>query len=783
MRKSTTVDHPVRVLIVEDVSSDAELVERELRRGGLAFESRVVATEAAYLRELEAFAPDVVLSDYTLPGFGGLEALRLLLERRPEVPLVVVTGSINEETAAECIKRGAVDYVIKEHLVRLPTAVRSALEGARLQKEAESARERQAREHALLQAVLDSTGTVLVAVDREMRYLMFNRRYAEKLRELYGTEPAVGGTALDSFPPGPERDTIVECVERTLSGESVAAWPLRVPEGDSHRAFVVTLSPLRAEDGAVSGAVAVAQDRTESLRDETRLRQLVQTVDQSPASIVITDTEGRIEYVNPAFERITGFAAAEAIGQNTRILKSGRMGVELYRDLWETIRSGREWRGELQNRKKNGDLYWEQASIAPVRDARGRITHFIATKEDITDRKEAHELLRERDLQLAGARKMEAVGRLAGGVAHDFNNLLSVIHGQAERLLAASDPGAPGRDRVQQILWSAERAATLTRQLLAFSRRQVLEPRVLRLDRVVEEARDMVGRVIGEDIELVVGVPRELGHVRADPGQVVQILLNLAVNARDAMPRGGSLTVEFADVTLDERHAASHRPMTPGRYVMMAVTDTGTGMDTKTLSRLFEPFFTTKPAGRGTGLGLATVYGIVKQSGGFIWAYSEPERGTTFKVYLPRVDAPLDAATAAAKTPLPEPTRRGARILLVEDDAGVRDLVAEILLARGYAVEVAAHPREALELVERSPGRLDLLLTDVIMPGMSGRDLARALLERQPDLRVLYVSGYAGEAVTRVGGLEPGQRFLQKPFSERDLLRHVAEALREGANS
>ena len=773
---------PTRVLIVEDVPSDAELVERELRRSGLVFESRVVEDEEAFLGALAGFGPDVVLSDYSLPRFSGLDALRLLLERQPHLPLVMVTGSINEETAVECIKSGAADYVIKEHLGRLGTAVRSAIERGRLLAEAEAAKERQAREYALLQTVLDSTGTILVAVDHSLRYLTFNRSYAQNLESAYRTSPVVGGALFDSFPPGPERDRIVESLRRSLGGESLTVERFRMPEGDAARYFTVAFNPLRTRDGTVIGAVAVAQDRTERVRDEARLRQLVQAVDQSPASIIITDTQGRIEYVNSAFERITGYASAEAVGENTRLLKSGKMSPEFYRELWETILSGREWRGELQNRNKSGELYWELASIAPVRDEKGHVTHFVATKEDVTERKRAEELLRQRELQLAAARKMEAVGRLAGGVAHDFNNLLSVIRGHAERLLAEAGADAPGRSRLEQILWSAGRAATLTRQLLAFSRRQVLEPKVLRLDAVAREARDMLARMVGEHVELAVVSPDELGHVRADAGQVVQILLNLAVNARDAMPRGGRVGVELADVDVDPGFAAAHRPMTPGRYVLMAVSDTGAGMDKTTLSRVFEPFFTTKPEGQGAGLGLATVYGIVKQSGGFIWVDSEPGHGATFKIYLPRVDAPVEAhPPAAAARPRPGPP--GSRILLVEDDAGVRDLMAELLVSEGYAVQVAANPKEAIALFEGSAERTDLLLTDVIMPGMSGRDLARALLERQPDLRVLYVSGYAGEAVTRVGGLDPGQRFLQKPFSEADLLRQVLEALSEPAGA
>ena len=507
---------------------------------------------------------------------------------------------------------------------------------------------------------------------------------------------------------------------------------------------------------------------------EERLRQLLRAVEQSPVSIVITDAAGAIQYVNPHFEQVTGYSASEAVGQNPRILKSGEMPDSVYRELWETITSGREWRGELLNRAKDGRLFWETASISAVRDAQGRITNFVGVKEDISERKDAEAALKLADQHLAQVQKMEAIGRLAGGVAHDFNNLLSVILGHGERLAKNLEPGDPRRERVDQILWSAGRAAELTRHLLAFSRLQVLEPKVVRLDAVAADAQEMLERVIGEDVDLHVAPPATLGHVRADPGQIVQVLLNLVVNARDAMPRGGRLTVEFADADLDERYAAAHPPCRPGRFVMMAVSDTGHGIDTETQKRVFEPFFTTKPEGLGTGLGLSTAYGIVKQSGGFIWAYSEVGVGSTFKVYLPRVE---EAETAAGPPPAALPrSGAGGRILLVEDDESVRGLVADLLQEAGYSVLSSGHPAAALALAA-AVGSLDLLVTDVIMPGMSGRDLARRLEAERPGLRVLYVSGYAGEALTRHGGIERGEHFLSKPFSERGLLDAVAAAL------
>jgi PAS domain S-box-containing protein len=778
---------PVRILIVEDEPVDAELVTRTLRTAGLAIETSCVEEEADFVLALDSFEPDLIVSDYRLPRFDGMAVLRLAQARRPGTPVIIVTGSINEETAVECLKAGAADYVIKEHLGRLGTAVRSTLdrlhfaaENRRVEAERLCAQEALAGQYALLRAVIDNSDALVFAVDCDLRYLAFNRAHAEQVSREYGVEIAVGmpiARAVDD-PEGGE--AITGHLRRALGGLGFSLEIGGGPHARTHR-LSLSLNPIRTAEGKVTGVVAVAQDVTHLRRQEERLRQLYRAVEQSPVSIVITDASGCIQYVNPRFEEVSGFSAAEAIGRNPRLVKSGRMPAATYEELWGAISSGGEWSGELLNRRKDGGLFWEWASISAVRNAAGRIQNYVAVKEDITERRRAAEVLKQTEQQLVLAQKMEAIGRLAGGVAHDFNNLLSVISGHGERLLDELGPEHPNRGRVEQVLWSAGKAAQLTRQLLAFSRRQVLEPRVVRLDAVVSDARQMLERVIGEDIDLAVAVSEKLGSVRADPGQMVQVLLNLAVNARDAMPQGGRLTIEFADVDLDARYASSHPPFVPGPYVMLAVTDTGLGMDAETQRRIFEPFFTTKPEGQGTGLGLSTVYGIVKQSGGFVWVYSEPRIGTSFKVYLPRVgepalpEAPGEAPDAPARTAA-HPAR--GRVLLAEDDAGVRGLMKDILEGQGHLVLSAEHPMQALELASGSEP-VDVLVTDVIMPGMSGRELARRLQARQPGVRVLFVSGYAGEALARHGGIARGERFLQKPFSERALLDSVAAAIED----
>jgi PAS domain S-box-containing protein len=408
-------------------------------------------------------------------------------------------------------------------------------------------------------------------------------------------------------------------------------------------------------------------------------------------------------------------------------------------------------------------------------DESGTPIRMAGTVQDITDRKRTEQALREREEQLRQAHKIEAVGRLAGGVAHDFNNLLNVIMGYGELLLRDLSPGTQARARLDQILRAADRAAALTRQLLAFSRRQVLQPRLLDLDVVVLDTESMLRRLIGEDIEVVTVAGAGLGQVKADPGQVEQVLMNLAVNARDAMPRGGRMTIATARADLAQDDPRRPAWLPAGPYVMLTVSDTGMGMDAETLAHLFEPFFTTKEQGKGTGLGLATVYGIVKQSGGYVQVESEVGRGSTFRVYLPRVDERSAEPEAA---PPGEPSPRGSEtVLAVEDETALLDFVRELLRESGYAVIEARTVEEAVRACENHPGAIDLLLTDVVMPGMSGPQLAARLAPVRPQMKVLYMSGYTDDALGLRGVLDSGVALLQKPFTAEALTRKIREVL------
>jgi len=543
---------------------------------------------------------------------------------------------------------------------------------------------------------------------------------------------------------------------------------IRRPDGN-WRWLQACSRPRRRQDGQVVWDGA-AIDITERRQTEMQLRKLSTAVEQSPAVVLITDLAGNIEYVNPEFTRVTGYSREEVLGENPRILKSAETPDEVYRDLWQTITAGGEWRGVFHNRRKDGTLFWERASISPVRDAAGVITHFIAVKEDITAQKSLEE-------QLQQAQKMELIGRLAGGVAHDFNNMLMVIRGHTELAMEQTGPDSPLYQDLQEIRRATKRSEDLTRQLLAFARKQTVSPVVLNLNDTLAGMLKMLQRLLGEDIELHWLPGGELWNVKIDPSQIDQLLANLAVNARDAIAGNGKLSIETANVALDEHYCAGRQECVPGHYVLLAVSDTGCGMSREVLSHIFEPFFTTKEEGKGTGLGLATVYGIVKQNNGFINVYSEPGQGTTFKIYLPRYVT--QAAAATAEIPADTPLRGTETVLIVEDEKAILELSRRILERLGYRVLTAGTPEEALIRAREYAGPIHLLLTDVVMPQMNGKELAKRLKDIIPGLKCLFMSGYTANAIARHGILDEGISFLQKPFSAQDAAVKVRKVLEQ----
>ena len=479
---------------------------------------------------------------------------------------------------------------------------------------------------------------------------------------------------------------------------------------------------------------------------EDQLRKLSRAVEQSADLVVITDREGNIEYTNPAFELLTGYSREEVLGRRPNLLKSGQQDSAFYKSLWETILSGNIFRGVLANKKKDGDLFYAEKTIAPVRDASGKITHFISSDRDITER-------RGLEAQLLQAQKMDAVGQLAGGVAHDFNNLLMVISSYAELSLDSLTPEHPLHQKLSEILKASQRAADLTRQLLAFSRKQIQALQSLNVNTMLEELGRMLPRLIGEHIQVVLSPGQNLSLIHADPVQIEQIIINLATNARDAMPEGGKLIIETSNIHLDEAYV-HQRPMVPaGDYVLLTVSDSGKGIALEDLPHIFEPFFTTKKKGEGTGLGLATVYGIIKQSGGFIWVYSEPGLGTTFRIYLPRLRTLPDKRPEVSRS-REEAPRGSETLLFVEDEDAVRLPACEFLRACGYHVLEARNGKDAIDVAHQYAGNIHLMVTDVVMPHMGGGPAALELSTRRPGLKVLYLSGYANPTLLHHGNTE-----------------------------
>ena len=632
----------VRVLMVEDTDSDAALILRELERLKPRPEIQQVKTQAAFEVALAGFAPHVILCDHNIPGFGGPEALALAQRALPDVPFILVTGSLDEETAVAYLKAGATDYILKDRLVRLGPAVLDALTRA-------AQRQALRRHERLLHQIIDANPSLIFVKNWDGRFVLVNQATAD----IYGTtvDQLIGKTDADFNP----------------NAEEVAHF----------------------------------------LRDDREVM-----ASRKPKLV----PEERV--TNPQTKR-------------TR---------------------------------------WFQTIKVPMRMPGEDSPTMLGVATEITERKQLEE-------QLLQSQKMEAIGQLAGGVAHDFNNILTAIVGYTDLLSAEFSENDRKLEDLEEIRKAARRAAALTRQLLSFSRKQVLEPRIIDVNAVVMNLDKMLRSLMSENIELTAHLSGDLAAARVDPNQLEQVIMNLAINARDAMPDGGTLTIETGNATLDEDYAAKHVSAIPGDYVMLAVTDTGCGMTEETQARIFEPFFTTKPAGRGTGLGLSTVYGIIKQSGGNIWLYSEPGKGSTFKVYLPAVDSlPENIGQVAPAESL---ARGGGTVLVVEDDDQLRRLAHRALANNGFEVLEADRGRTALDVARRHKGVIDLLLTDVVMPDTNGRKLAETLRAARPGLRVLYMSGYPDRAIVANGMLGPGDAYVAKPFTTEAITRKVREVLEE----
>ncbi len=741
---------PLRIVFVEDVAADAELAAAELRRAGLSFESRRVETRADFVAALGEYRPTLVLSDYTLPGFNGMEALAITLDQAPETPFILLTGSTNEETAVACIKAGAWDYILKDRLSRLPLAVHGALDLARTRGMERAAREALERSEARQRAFFDASADGVFVKDAALRTVMANAAYGAML-----------GRALAEVLGHDDFELMPEAMAQACRGSDIEALrngAAQVAERSADgRIFESRKFPVPLPDGSM-GIGGYIHDVTERTRAEEALRESEEryrlVLANSLDAHLLTSPDGAVQSANAAACAMFGRSEAE-------ICRLGRAGVidtsdpRLAAALVDRVERGR-FRGELTGLRADGTTFPIEVSSSVFCDASGELHTSMAIR-DLTQRVAL-------EAQLRQAQKMEAIGSLAGGVAHDFNNVLQAMLSHIQLLRAFSSDPARTAAAAAELEQQVKRGAALTRQLLLFSRRETMRPEALDLNEAVRTSAQLLQRLVREDINFRLELADGQLAVRADRGQLDQVLMNLVVNAADAMPDGGVLRVGTG-------RSADGSPW-------VSVSDTGCGIPEAIRERVFEPFFTTKGPGKGTGIGLSVVRGIVEQHGGAIDLESGVGRGTTVRITLRAVDAAAVPAGGPPSGDKPLPRGRGERVLIVEDEQGAREGLAEILTSLGYTVFAAASGEDA-EAVPAEPP-FDLLLTDLMLPGMAGPELAAEMVGCWPRLRVILMSGYTEDEAVKGRIAAKLVRFLQKPFTMVALAHEVRAALDDG---
>jgi PAS domain S-box-containing protein len=886
----------LRVLYLEDSPRDIEIIRELLIDAGYDLSVDSTEEKKEFTSLLHRNTYDIILSDFKLPGFDAFEALRISSEICPDVPFICVSGSIGEEIAIELIKQGAVDYVLKDRLIRLPLAIKRAIDeakGKKIQHHAETALRESEEKH---RAIIEMTNTGFVILDREGKVLEANAEYVRLSGHRNFQE--IAGRSVLEWTAEEERERnaqeVAKCFEQGFvrNLEIAYVWP------NGTRISVEINATMVEEDGK-QRILTICRDITERKLTEMALRESEEhyrsLTEHSPVGILATDKNGRISYENPAMRKILGIPAGET---------SRAMGTELT-EMPNIIEAGiaEKIKGVLQGNAFNNvtfpftSIYGRQTLLTidglPIKDTHGQLSGCLFILQDITDRRRAEELLREseelyrklitaipdiiirtdlegnivfvnetgipalgypnterivgknifslisekdkmraqentrkmldeylgaqeytlisdngrsadcevngdvlrqnngtpfgmvyivRDLtekkklqaQFLQSQKMEAIGRLAGGVAHDNNNMIGVILGYASLLEKDIPTTDPAVSKVKSIIAAAERSANLTNQLLAFSRQQIIAPVVVRINDELNSLQRMLESLVGEDIKLLMHPMEALWNIRIDPTQFTQIVTNLATNARDAIANTGTITIETMNVKMSEPKATPLGDIASGEYVVLSFSDSGSGMDAATIAQIFEPFFTTKPKGKGTGLGLSTVFGIIKQNNGFINVCSSVDRGTTFTIYFPRC---IDESCTLTEKNDQMDLSGTETILVVEDAEELLMLTKRTLEARGYRVLSALAPSEALALCEMHGEGIDLLITDVVLPGMNGRELKECLDAKYPSLQTLFTSGYTSDIVATRGVLEEGVHFLQKPYTPTILLKKVRQII------
>ena len=882
---SATAGSPeaIRLLLIEDNPADVRLIVHALRQAGFSPEWTRVDNEAELLSNLDGKL-DAILCDYRMPQLDAMNAFELARTRCPDVPFLIVSGSIGEESAVQAIKMGVTDYLMKDRLGRLGGALRQAMEQRRLQlaqRQAQAAlRASEAQYRALAetipqlvwmvgsdgsieyvnQRVLEYTGLsseqctganamnpihpddmqglielrTKVLQTQEMSEVAYRiRRFDGQYRwhitravalrdsdnqvikwlgtctDIHDQKESADRTARDALLLASVRDSVIvtdfagvvtywndgatrlfgwtaeemigrkyaERFPENMRAKIAAQLKERVSGSDWNREFQdhrkdgsrvwvhERVVRIRDAQGHPVGLLGVAYDITSRRQAEEALRLRDRAMQAISQGILITDPnqpDNPIIYASPSLEHLTGYSPAELLGRNCRFLQGKDTDPAAVASLRTAVREGHACEVEILNYRKDGTPFWNALSMAPVYDG-ARLTHFVGVQTDVTER-------RRLEAQYRQGQKMEAFGQLAGGVAHDFNNLLTIINGFAQLLILELPQSDPRMDALTAIREAGQRAAGLTAQLLAFSRKTIVEPKILDVNEVVEDLSKMLRRLLGEDIHFVTVLDPQLHRVKVDRSQLDQVIMNLSINARDAMPTGGRLTLETMNVELSAKDCGPSGDHRPGQYVRLRVSDTGCGMTASVKAKIFEPFFTTKEVGKGSGLGLATVYGIVKNYRGHVEVWSEVDRGTTVSIFLPVV--PETRATVSASSPL-LPHRGNETVLLVEDEAVLRRLMRISLETYGYKVLEAKDSLDAIRIAGSHLGRIHLLVTDVVMPGIAGREVARQVQTHIPQIRVLYVSGYTDDTIVRHGVIQAADAFLQKPFTLDSLAQKV----------
>lgn len=763
---------PLDLIVVEDSVVDTELEVDALREAGLTVEARRVEDEPAFRAAIEERLPDAILADWTLPLFSGRRALEIAHERCPDVPLIFVSGTIAESTAIAALRQGAVDYVYKNELQQLGPALLRAV------NEAHTLRLLRESEEKYRRLFENSRDALLVLKPPSWHFTDANNAALQ----MFGVADKADFAVLTPWDVSPEQQSdgrlSSEKAQEMIAigqreGSNSFEWKYRRLNGETFDADVLL---THIQDGEEVSAQVTVRDITERRKieealqkSEAYIKNILETVDEG---FIVVDRGYRILSANKAYCNSANLSAEQVIGKLCHEVSHHcdkpcfEAGEEC--PVKRAFETGAPHAGSHTHVRENGTTYHVEIKSYPVTDASGNVMSVIETITDVTEKKKLEE-------QLRHAQKMEAIGTLAGGIAHDFNNILNVILGFGTMVMDRIGDDPLSKEQMNEVLLAADRAANLTKRLLLFSRKEVAEFKSMDVKKIILNMEKMLSRIIGEDIKLVAELMGTKAMVMADAGQMEQVLLNLATNARDAMPKGGSLTIKTELREIDQEFIDAYSYGTPGTYAVIYITDTGLGIDKETQDRIFDPFFTTKEVGKGTGLGLSIVYGIIKEHNGFIKVYSEPGEGTTFKIWLPVIE---DTATKKPEVEALTSLKGGTETILVaEDDASLRKLTRIVLESAGYTVITAEDGEDAITKFMENKDKIALAVLDMIMPNKSGKEVGEVIREVSPRTKILFASGYTMDIVKTKELTESGFDFILKPVLPRDLLKKVREVL------